>query len=213
LRDPDWLRQAALAFWHEIRAFLAAAWSCARAPTTFSRRWADGELEALNPLACLLNSLALRGPWHVLWIHLLGVPNDMPFWIELGKPILPVLSLLFYGCGVHGLLRLTGKRRPLRTSLGVTMFVNAGPMTALALPVIPLNEAMLAGNSIGLAMSMANVVVLAVFALYLTVSLAAVHRVRRGWIVLAFVLVFVLWGALWFVLAQLMPAAIRPLLS
>jgi hypothetical protein len=210
--DPHWPREAVGAILHELRGYARAAWAMARAPARFSAGWARGEVRALNPLACILNALAISGPWRALWVRLLHIDVVAPLWVDVAKPLLPAVGLTFLGGGAHLILRLFGRVRPLRTTLGITLYVNAGPMTALGFVSRPLAEAALVGRVSAFG-QLASVVALVVFAVYLVVGLAAAHGVRRRRVVVAVIVIIASWMAVWIAITRLMPGLVKAMLT
>ncbi len=213
--DPHWPREAIGAILHELREYLRAAWAVARAPARFSAGWARGEVRALNPLACILNALAIAGPWRAFWARLLHIEYAAPLWVDLGKPFLPAIGLTFFGGGVHLFLRLfadRGRIRPLRTSLGITLFVNAGPMTMLGLVSRPLAEAAIAGRA-GLVGQLGSFVAVIIFGVYLSIALAAAHGVPRKRVAVGVVLVLLTWMAIWVAFTRLVPGIVKALVT
>lgn len=209
--DPNWPRIAVAALAREVVEYLRTVAEVARAPSRFAAAWASGEREALNPLACLLNALAVLGPWHVLWAGLLDIDEHTPMWIQLAKPALPVLGACFLAGGAHLVLWLGGTRRPLRTTLGVTLFVQSGPVTVLSLAFRPLSDLMMLGRATVIA-SLASFAVVIVFCVYLVAGLSgALHTTRRR-AAFAVISIFVTWMAFWMVLNKLAPHLVRGLI-
>jgi hypothetical protein len=143
--NPDWPREAARALAHETLGYLRVVWQTLAQPRRFYAEWADGTRRALNPLAVTLNSVAVVGIWRVVWQRLDGVTlPDAPWWLELIKPAITTASHCLYGVLVHGAMRLLGARRPLRTTLGATLYCSAGPLTLISIGFTPLTLLMTA---------------------------------------------------------------------
>jgi hypothetical protein len=140
--DPRWPAAALRAAGAELTAYLQVVWQTTTAPRRFYVEWAEGRRRALNPLAAAVNAITLQGVMTAGWRALLGTAaSGDPWWLELVKPVLVILKYCGYGVAFHGLGRLLGGRRPLRTTLGAILYFNSGPMIlvrALAGPVVEL---------------------------------------------------------------------------
>jgi hypothetical protein len=181
--DPPWLRDAARAVGRELAAFAATLWAIVSSPARFADDWAAGRRRALNPLAFMLNALAVIGPWRALWARLVDPnPPTTPLWFEAAKPILPVVMNVTVTALFHLLLRPLGARRPLRSSLAMALYVSGGPLAILNFLVAPL---VLYGYlhrdnpAIAAPMALANLALLVFFFVYLVVMQASLHRVAR----------------------------------
>lgn len=198
--DPPWLRDAVRAVGHEVAAFARTLWAIVSSPARFADDWAAGRRHALNPLAFLLNALAVLGPWRALWARLLD-PNApaTPLWWELAKPIYPIAVNVSVTALFHLLLRPLGARRPLRSSLAIGMYVTGGPSSIMNILIGPL---MLYGFihrenvAVTLSMSLANLAMLGVFIGYSIVAQAGLHRVSRWRVAVAVLLAWTAFGYL-----------------
>src|SRR3954471_20620249 len=137
--DPSWTTDAARAVGHEVAAYARTVGTIARHPARFAADWSDGRVRALNPLAFLLNALAVLGPWRAAWAHVVD-PNrpSTPLWFELMKPAFPVILNVCITSVMHALLLIFGARRPLRSSCAMAMSVSGGPGAVLNLLLAPL---------------------------------------------------------------------------
>jgi len=189
-RDPQWIRVALGAVAHEWAAFGRTAWAATVAPARFAQQWADGEREALNPLACILNALAVVTASEVLWRLVARGGNDLPPWLDLLRPALQLFNSAVTVSLFHFPLVLLGGRRPWRTSFGVALFVTSGPM----LPLYMARNALfpISFTAAPPPMDAAHIGFLAVLTVllvgYLVVMLAGAHRVARWRVALAFAL-------------------------
>ena len=201
--DPPWLRDAIRAVGRELAAFALTLWAILSAPARFADDWVHGRRRALNPLAFLLNALAVLGPWRALWARLLdpSAPTT-PLWFELAKPAYPIVVNVSVTALFHLLLRPLGARRPLRSSLAIGMYVTGGPSAIMNFLVGPL---MLYGFihrdnvAVALSMSFANLALLAVFIVYSILAQAGLHRLPRWRVTVA---VLVAWTAFGFLAAR-----------
>jgi Yip1-like protein len=215
--DPHWIGNAARAVGREIAAYAATAWTILRSPRRFATEWSDGTRAALNPLAFLLNALAVLGPWRALWARLLDPnPPTTPLWFEIGKPVLPVVGNII-GMGVcHALMRLFGGRRPLRTSLAMAFYISGGPMFLFGMLASPLTlYAFLHRQSLAVALASAfvNISVFVAFIVYTVITLRAVHRLSRWRTVVAVLVAWILYGGFWGWLSFVRPALVRSMMS
>ncbi len=198
--DPPWLRDAARAVGHELAAFATTSWAIVAAPARFADDWASGRRRALNPLAFLLNALAVLGPWRALCTRLIDPnPPTTPLWFELGKPIFPVAMNVTVTALFHLLLKPLGARRPLRSSLAVAMYVSGGPLAIVNFAVAPL---VLYGFihredlRITLVSSVVNLLMLLLFVVYLVVMQASLHKLPRWRVTIAVVVAWTTFGFL-----------------
>ena len=194
--DPPWLRDAVRAVGHELATFADTLWAIVASPARFAADWSAGRRRALNPLAFLLNALAVLGPWHVLWARLVDPnPPTTPLWFELAKPALPVVFHVVVTAGLHLLLKPLGATRPLRSSLGMALYTSGGPLTIMNFAVAPLVlYAFIHRENLALTMAsaVANLALLGIFFAYLVVVMASLHKVPRWRVSIA---VIVAWGA------------------
>jgi len=197
--DPSWPRDAARAVGHEIAAYARAVGQIARSPKRFAVEWSAGRLQALNPLAFLLNALAVLAPWRAIWARVLD-PNapTMPLWLELSKPAYPVVLNVVLTSLAHGLMRLLGGKRPLRSSVAMALYVSGGPLAILNFVFAPIS---LYGflhrfdesfTAFGLS---ANLTLLVCFFGYLIVMEAALHGISRWRVAVALLTAQATWFA------------------
>jgi hypothetical protein len=214
--DPPWVRDAARAVGHELAAYFVTLWAIASAPARFAAEWSDGRRPALNPLAFLLNSLAVVGPWRAIWARLLDPnPPTTPLWFEIGKPMLPVLISLVVTSWFHVLAVALGARRPLRSSMAITMYVSGGPLAILNFFTAPV---VLYGfinrfSPVGLWAVLVNFALLAAFFVYLVIAEAALHRLSRWRVTLAAVVAWFSFGAFSAWVSLHHPELVRSMLS
>ena len=190
--DPPWPGDAVRAVGRELAAFARTLWAMLSAPARFADDWAAGRRRALNPLAFLLNALAVLGPWRALWARLVDPnPLTIPLWFELAKPLYPIVINVSVTALVHLLLKPLGARRPLRSTLAIGMYVSGGPSAIMNFLVGPL---MLYGflhredARVALPMALANLAMLAVFIVYSILAQAGLHRLRRWRVAVAVLL-------------------------
>ena len=188
-RDPQWIRAAVRAVGHEWSEYARTGWAATIAPGRFARQWADGERAALNPFACLANALALVTVFEVLLRIAWHGGGEMPPWLDLLKPAIQVFNSAVMVSLFHFPLVLLGGRRPWRTSLGVALFVTAGPMLPLYLLRALIAPIDFAAPKPQLGVGQLAFVVGLTFALvaYLVAALAGAHRVARWRVAVAFV--------------------------
>jgi hypothetical protein len=214
--DPPWLRDAARAVGHEVAGYFATALTIARAPSQFAANWGEGRVRALNPLAFMLNALAVLGPWRALWARLLDPnPPTTPLWFEMAKPVLPVVINVSVTALFHALVRAMGSSRPLRSSLALALYTTGGPLALVNFLAAPV---MLAGylhhTPLVFALWMvANLVALAVFFVYLVAMETALHRLGRWRVTLAALVSWTCWAVLSAWLNFHHPELIRSLLG
>jgi hypothetical protein len=214
--DPHWIGNAARAVGREIGAYVATAWTVIRAPRRFATEWSNGTRVALNPLAFLLNALAVLGPWRALWARLLDPnPPTTPLWFELGKPVLPVVGNVLGMAVCHALVRLFGGQRPLRTSLAMAFYISGGPLFVLAFLAAPpsLYAFLHRESMVGFVSAFANLIVFVVFIVYTVITLRAVHRLSRWRVVVAVLVAWILYGGFWAWLSFVRPELVRSMMS
>jgi hypothetical protein len=197
--DPKWPEDAARAVAHEVASYAKVVALIARHPRRFAADWADGRIKALNPLAFLLNALAVLGPWRALWARVLD-PNApaTPIWFELAKPAFPIVLNSMVTTLAHGGMRLLGARRPLRSSVALALYVSGGPLAIINFICSPL---VLYGylhryEGPGMIAAATNLVLLVVFFGYLITMQAALHRISRWRVAIAVIVAWMSWAAL-----------------
>ena len=97
----------------------------------FMQLWTTGETVALNPLACLANSLAIIGGTQVLIASVAHITDESPAWLDLVRPFQQLGLVAFFVLMMHVPLRLLGGRAAWTTSLAAGLFVTTGPMVPL----------------------------------------------------------------------------------
>jgi hypothetical protein len=198
--DPPWMRDAARAVGHELAAFATTVWAILSSPARFADDWAAGRRRALNPLAFLLNALAVVGPWRALWARLVDPnPPTTPLWFELCKPLLPVVVNLSVTMLFHALLRPLGARRPLRSSMAIALYVSGGPLAIvnfLAAPLVLYGYIHRDRPLVAIATALVNLGMLACFLVYLVVMQSSLHKVARWRATVAALLAWTTFGAL-----------------
>jgi hypothetical protein len=135
--DPHWLRDAlALPFVAKIRTIGRAVWFLLRAPRAFGEAWYRGERDIPNPLVAMTAAVSI--------LTVLGqetrrlVNKDEPphsLFSSFLETLGPYAVYIAIGIVAHGVLRLLGSRRKLRTTVGVTLLTGAGAGTLLALGI------------------------------------------------------------------------------
>ena len=194
--DPPWTRNAVQAVGRELGAFVTTLWAIVSSPARFADEWAAGRRRALNPLAFMLNALAVIGPWRALWARLVDPnPPTTPLWFELAKPALPVVMNVSVTALFHLLLLPLGARRKLRSSLAMALYVSGGPLAVANFLVAPLvlygflhrNDPTIATSSVA-----ANLSLLVLFFVYLIVMEASLHRIARWRAIVAALLAWVI---------------------
>jgi hypothetical protein len=198
--DPPWMRDAARAVGHELSTFAATLWAIVSSPARFAADWAAGQRHALNPLAFLLNALAVIGPWRALWARLVDPnPPTTPLWFELAKPAMPIVMNVSVTAIFHLLLKPLGGRRPLRSSLAMAMYVSGGPlaiMNFLVAPIVLYGFIHRTNVVIALILAVANLALLALFFVYLIAMQASLHKLPRWRVTLAVVVAWTSFGFL-----------------
>jgi hypothetical protein len=185
--EPQRLREAARGVAHEWMAYWRVARAMTREPRRFMQQWADGERAALNPLACLLNAVAVQALCGVAWQTLRHTPDSgLPPWLEVLTPAAAMLNWAIVASLIHFPLKLLAPTRRWRTTLAAVMYVFAGPL----LPFYIVRDCYLAGKLKQPPPSIAYVglVIGAVLTTYLALALAGAHRTTWWRVVLAFVL-------------------------
>src|SRR5437868_15431920 len=65
--EPAWISEAFRNVLGELRLYFATVWAFTVRPQASAEAWAGGTFKALNPIAYLVNGLAIIGPWRFLW--------------------------------------------------------------------------------------------------------------------------------------------------
>jgi hypothetical protein len=199
--DRQWLREAARAFAHEWAAFFATVWRVTRAPRRFAADWADGKIEALNPILYTLNAVALQTPWVILWNRIAHRPDaDLPLWAQALGGMSEFFNALLWTLPLHGVLRLIGGRRPLRSTYAISLYVIMGPLTLLALPVIAVSA--FAGRDLHalhpsplvLLLTLSSIAFLMIWIVYASLALGGLMRMRARLVAAVFTVILI--GAL-----------------
>jgi hypothetical protein len=215
--DPSWPRDAARAVGHEIATYARTVRLIMRGPARFAADWSAGRLPALNPLAFLLNALAVLGPWRAVWGRLFDPnPPTTPLWFELSKPIYPVVVNSVMTALAHVIIQPLGGRRPLRSSVAMTLYVSGGPLSVVGFLVAPLSlygylhrGSLLITTLTGLL----NLTLLVTFFAYLIVMEAALHGISRWRVAFAVLAAWTTWGVFSGWLSFRHPELIRAILE
>jgi hypothetical protein len=167
--------------------------------------------DAPNPALYTLNAIAIQTPWTLLWNHLAGVHElDVPLWSQALASLSEFFQVLIWTLPLHGAVYLLGGGRPLRTTYGVILYVTAGPLTMMALLLMPLlaygangiDAHHITPKVVGLALAtlLATLVVVLVWAAYVAIAVAGAHRLKLGRVVAAtsFILISALVFMGWF---------------
>lgn len=196
--DPSWPRDAAAAVGHEIASYVRTVAAIARHPARFAADWSDGRLSALNPLAFLLNALAVLGPWRALWARFLDPnPPTTPLWFELSKPAFPVVLNTVMTSVAHVIIRAFGGRRPLRSTVAITLYVSGGPLAIVNFVVAPIGlYGYLHRFQVGVTgyAMIGNLTMLIAFFGYVIVMEAALHRIARWRVAVAVLVAWLSWA-------------------
>ncbi|MDB4969104.1 MAG: hypothetical protein JWN44_4793 [Myxococcales bacterium] len=201
VEDPPWTRDAVAVITHEILGWLRALVAFTRAPRRFVADWADGRTRPLNPLAFALNGLTIAGPVTALIVHMVALPDDqLPFWVQVIKPLVPWAYNILWLVPVHLGLRLMGGRRRLRTTIGASFYAG-GPMHIMRLFILPIQLIQMQRPTDirwSLISGVAALVQMTLLCIYLTAALGGAHKLRP-WraalvILVLFVASLVSWG-------------------
>jgi hypothetical protein len=205
--EPDWLGDALRAARAELTLFGKTWLAFARWPRRTTCAWTNGAFRALNPLAYFVNILAIMTPYRLLWARFLGFQSDLPPWLDLLKPSLPFVATFSQALFAHGLLRLLGSKRRATSTVGALLYASGGWAMIFALVQWPLSlwsmmhptdlQAAALSGGIGL---VSGVVMFAI----LTVTLAALHGIRRRRALFALISASVVSAALWMVPAWIL---------
>jgi hypothetical protein len=137
--DPNWPTQGWQTITSDISGYISLIWHATISPRRFYSEWADGKRDVLNPLAATLNAIAVLGV--AAMARRAVFPSDAqaePWWFDFIRPVALVCYLCVWGILCHGLLWLLGARRPLRTTVGATLYCFSGPLTLARLVFTPL---------------------------------------------------------------------------
>jgi hypothetical protein len=136
--EPTWVKDTVGHIVSEIRLYLQTAVAFALRPRASAADWASGRLKTLNPLAYLLNSMVLVGPWRALWQNILGMPN-LPLWRDVLGAAAPFIFVVVSGSLVHLFFRAFGSKRRLTSTWAVSIYATGGLPTIITLLCEPLN--------------------------------------------------------------------------
>lgn len=180
---PDWIRDALRLSLGELRLFWNTLAAVTLHPATFASDWADGRRRALNPIAFLATSLAITVPISQLFSRFLLKDPLVNRLGELGQEVAPYVLVAIWGGFNHLLIRAAGSNRPLRTTLGSTVYALFGPLAIADLVV----TAFMASFRIPVRTHRAAMLIpeLAVTGFYLSRITTGVHQLRWGWGMLA----------------------------
>ena len=134
--EPLWVATTWEAAKDEVTSYLRTAWAFGVRPQATARAWAERRFRALNPLAYLLNSLAIIGPWRALWQRILHVPESS-FTADLTSATAPFVGVLAFGSLHHLLFRILGSKRHVQSSWAMSIYTTGGLPTVLGLVVAP----------------------------------------------------------------------------
>lgn len=177
--DPNWPLQAWRGVVHEWASYGRAVVAVTIAPARTMQQWADGELELLSPLVCLLNAIAIVTIINVTVRSIRHTADDTPAWLELLLPAVRLFNTAVVASLLHLPLRLFGARRRWRTTLGAALFVNAGPLMPLYALFTALLAMMPARPTSAPRWTVALSVLFSVaYGFYLTATAAGAHRLR-----------------------------------
>jgi hypothetical protein len=209
---PDWIQDIRRKYTLRVADWLSQAWALTVSPRRFMEAWASGQRETLNPLRFFAVGTALtyfvdRGGRRVL--HLPSLPNSGVMGMMTTHLGVTVMVLL-YGVVMHAVLRLRS-RAPLRSTLAAIVFASAGPGAFLAVlgwvvsgaifflrGSVPLHEVVQGGAPLHESQAIAYpwpVLIDSYLSFVWTIAtLAAAHRCRWWWPVLAFLALIVVLG-------------------
>jgi hypothetical protein len=136
-REHDWARESWVTLRDDVKGYLEILVAATISPFEFGRSWAQGR-RRMNPLAAVVNAIALLGVWGQLWGRICGRPDELPWWSDLVRPSLAVVGNVVWALGCHALLRALGARRRVAVSVGAVLYGVAGPITVLSLLLNPL---------------------------------------------------------------------------
>jgi hypothetical protein len=134
--EPDWISETWQAVRNEIQLYFATAVAFAFRPRATAAAWSRREFRALNPMAYLLNSLAVIGPWRALCQYVMHIP-DFPLWLDVLQTTSPFLAVFISG-GLHHLaFRLLGSNRRYSSSVAISIYTTGGFPTLFTLLLMP----------------------------------------------------------------------------
>jgi hypothetical protein len=199
---PDWIREARRKYTLRLRDWATQAWAMTHSPHRFMQEWMSGQREALNPLRFLAVGLAATFLVDKLFrrlLHLASPATDTPGgWLNTTTGT--TLYVILCGAAIHGMLRWRS-RAELRSSLAATMFATSGPAALLSVAgwIVCLGIHLAHGNLhvIDTPAGPLPLVAMAVGILALgwpVAALAAVHRMRWWWPLLALLGVYIAGG-------------------
>ena len=192
--DPDWVRQGTRAAWSEIGSWLQTLGAVFKDPVGFGRDFVSGQRHALNPVAFLLNSVAVAVPASQIWSHWVVDPwPESGFWTELLIPLTSLLGNCFMAVLAHAVLRLLARPRLLRSTVAMALYASGGPTVGTGLVLLPLSLLGAVGVQV------MGLIPLAVFLTYFALMLRGLHAARWpsiiGSVAVAFVIYNVVWAA------------------
>jgi hypothetical protein len=183
--DPQWPREAWRGLVHEWRDYGRVVLAVTREPRRFMHEWADGRRAALNPLACMLNLIALITVMSVAVHQIAHVSDDETPWHDLLKPIIRLVFSSALASTIHVPLRFLGAQRPWRTTLAAVLYVTAGPLLPLYLVRSVLFQKIVTG---GTTFAVFAIAIWSVLVIYLVLALSSAHGVPWWRVLLAFVI-------------------------
>ena len=133
--EPQWVERAWQGAKRELLRFLRTSWAFAAHPRESGRLWAEGRLDTLNPLAYLLNTVAVLGPWRALWQIFLHVQS--PLWMEALWTLAPFLGVVLTSSFSHLLLSFAGGRRRITSTWAISIYATGGLVSAFQLIATP----------------------------------------------------------------------------
>lgn len=125
--SQDWPAHSFRSAREELALFAWTLRQILRGPKRFAAAWADGELQALNPLAFYFTSLAFVTPYRAAVASLMGAQGSSSIWVNVGKPIASLLPLGLLALIIHAVLRFSGSQRRVASTLGVVLYMAGGP--------------------------------------------------------------------------------------
>ena len=199
-QDPDWLSDSLRVAWGELRLYLRTLLLISLRPRQFGASWVAGAGAAervMNPLGFLATTVVILGLAQQLVIRLMYGPDadeDSPLWFTCVKQIGPYAYYALLGSLIHGVLRLSGPIRRLRSSVAQALYVGAGPASLATLLTLAyfFTLRLLVGAKFGEeilskvspALRIGGLLLLLftflAFVIPLTKALGGVHQ-RRGW--------------------------------
>lgn len=134
-REPQWVGRSWEATKREVRRYLATSWAFAARPRETARLWAEGRFDAQNPLAYVLNTAAVLGPWRALWQYIFHL--QQPLWEDILWAAAPTLGILLNSSFTHLLVALAGGKRRLTSSWAMSIYVTGGFLLVFQLAATP----------------------------------------------------------------------------